>query len=136
MNKTLMAAPKAVADGAQTVVKLASGDRKTRKRFSKNKGQIVRTAAVGGAGVATAVALGARRRRKALMGKAVGAVTGRDADLNDPALAHKVESEIFRDDDAPKGSVNVNSENAVIYPHVKVDSQAPTASLGNAARTV
>jgi hypothetical protein len=136
MNEIVMAAPKRVAGGAQTVVKLAKGDRKTRKRFSKNKGQIARTAAVGGAGVATAVVLGARRRRKALVGRTVGAVTGRHEDLNDPALAHKVESEIFRADDAPKGSVNVNSENGVIYLRGEVDTQERIDSLGSAARKV
>jgi osmotically-inducible protein OsmY len=135
MNDILVTAPRRVAGGAQTVVKLAKGDRKTRKRFSKNKGQIVRTAAVGGAGVATAVALGARRRRKALIGRTVGAVT-RHEDLNDPALAAKVESEIFRDHDAPKGSVNVNSENGVIYLRGEVDTQEQIDSLGTAARKV
>jgi BON domain-containing protein len=135
MNEIVMAAPRRVAGGAQTVVKLAKGDRKTRKRFSKNKGQIVRTAAVGGAGVATAVVLGARRRRKALVGTAVGAVS-RHEELNDPGLAAKVESEIFRDDDAPKGSVNVNSENGVIYLRGEVGTQEQIDSLGSAARKV
>lgn len=35
--------------------------------------------------------------------------------LNDPALARKVETEIFRGADAPKGSVSVNVENGVVY---------------------
>jgi osmotically-inducible protein OsmY len=36
-------------------------------------------------------------------------------DLNDPALARKVESEIFRPADAPKGDINVNAEDGVVY---------------------
>jgi osmotically-inducible protein OsmY len=35
--------------------------------------------------------------------------------LNDPALAGKVESEAFRDDRIPKGNINVNAENGVVY---------------------
>ena len=35
--------------------------------------------------------------------------------LGDAALARKVESEIFRADDAPKGSVDVNAENGVVF---------------------
>jgi osmotically-inducible protein OsmY len=35
--------------------------------------------------------------------------------LNDPALARKVESEVFRDKDIPKGHVNVNVEYGVVY---------------------
>jgi osmotically-inducible protein OsmY len=35
--------------------------------------------------------------------------------LNDPALARKVESEIFRDPDVPKGKISVNVEHGVVY---------------------
>jgi len=35
--------------------------------------------------------------------------------LNDPALAQKVESEVFQDKDIPKGKLNVNVENGVVY---------------------
>jgi osmotically-inducible protein OsmY len=35
--------------------------------------------------------------------------------LNDPALAAKVESEVFRGDDIPKGNINVNVEYGVVY---------------------
>jgi len=34
---------------------------------------------------------------------------------NDQALADRVKSEIFQPEDAPKGSVNVNVENGVVY---------------------
>ncbi len=51
---------------------------------------------------------------------AVGSVTpaGRasaEERLNDPALAHKVESEVFRDHDLPKGNISVNVEYGVVY---------------------
>ena len=41
--------------------------------------------------------------------------------LNDPALARKVESEIFRDEDAPKGSVNVSARDGVVELRGQVD---------------
>ena len=45
--------------------------------------------------------------------------------LNDPALARKVESEIFRAEDAPKGSVNVSVEDGIVYLRGQVEeSQA------------
>jgi osmotically-inducible protein OsmY len=44
--------------------------------------------------------------------------------LNDPALARKVESEIFRAADAPKGDVVVNVEDGVVYLRGQVDDQS------------
>jgi osmotically-inducible protein OsmY len=52
---------------------------------------------------------------------AVGSVTpgvGRapaEERLNDPALASKVESEVFRDQEIPKGNISVNVEYGVVY---------------------
>jgi osmotically-inducible protein OsmY len=43
--------------------------------------------------------------------------------LNDPALTAKVESELFRPADAPKGSVDVNVEYGVLYLRGEVESQ-------------
>jgi osmotically-inducible protein OsmY len=48
---------------------------------------------------------------------------GKTEELNDPALARKVESEIFRDANAPKGKVDVNVENGVVYLRGKVDQE-------------
>ena len=48
---------------------------------------------------------------------------GGSEELNDPALARKVESEIFRDAEAPKGKVDVNVENRVVYLRGKVDQE-------------
>ena len=42
-------------------------------------------------------------------------------DYDDATLAHKVESEIFRDSDAPKGSVSVNAEGGVIQLRGEID---------------
>ena len=42
-------------------------------------------------------------------------------DLGDAALARKVESEIFRAQDAPKGKVDVNAENGVVFLRGEVE---------------
>src|SRR5437763_10312691 len=42
---------------------------------------------------------------------------------DDITLARKVESEIFRDADTPKGTVNVNAEEGVVYLRGYTDSQ-------------
>ena len=56
--------------------------------------------------------------------------------LNDPALARKVESEIFRDADAPKGSVVVNAENGVIYLRGEVEDADTITALVEKAQAV
>jgi osmotically-inducible protein OsmY len=56
--------------------------------------------------------------------------------LNDPALARKVESEVFRDDVLPKGSISVNAEYGVIYFRGEVPSQDAMEELTKRARGV
>jgi osmotically-inducible protein OsmY len=56
--------------------------------------------------------------------------------LNDPALAAKVESEIFRDAEAPKGDVSVNVEDGVVYLRGQVDSPETIEQLERAAGAV
>ena len=56
--------------------------------------------------------------------------------LNDPALARKVESEVFRDDTLPKGSISVNAEYGVIYFRGEVPSQDLMEELTKRARGV
>lgn len=78
-------------------------------------------------------------------GKAKGAATsvtpgaGRepaDERLNDPALARKVESEVFRDEELPKGNISVNAEYGVIYLRGEVPSQEAMDELTTRARAV
>lgn len=56
--------------------------------------------------------------------------------LNDPALARKVESEIFRDRHASKGAVNVMAENGVISLRGEVESEKEIGELVAAAQKV
>jgi osmotically-inducible protein OsmY len=74
-------------------------------------------------------------------GKATAAApgTGREPAterLNDPGLQAKVESEIFRDPDAPKGQVSVNVEDGVVYLRGELDDQAEIERLREAAAKV
>ena len=56
--------------------------------------------------------------------------------LNDPALQAKVESEIFRPDDAPKGDVSVNVEDGVVYLRGALDDPSAIESLRESASKV
>ena len=56
--------------------------------------------------------------------------------LNDPALQAKVESEIFRPDDAPKDKVSVNVEDGVVYLRGEIDDPSAMESLREAAAKV
>jgi osmotically-inducible protein OsmY len=56
--------------------------------------------------------------------------------LNDPALAAKVQSEIFRDVDVSTGDVSVNVEDGVVYLRGELDSTETGTRLEEAARGV
>lgn len=56
--------------------------------------------------------------------------------LNDPALTRKVESELFRGDDIPKGKISVNAEYGVIYLRGEVPSTELRDELTARARAV
>ena len=59
-----------------------------------------------------------------------------DERLNDPALARKVESEVFRDEQIPKGSISVNAEYGVIYFRGEVPSREVMDELTGRGRAV
>lgn len=56
--------------------------------------------------------------------------------MNDVTLAKKVESVIFRDREAPKGDVDVNAENGVVYLRGQVKNAAQVRELVEAASQV
>jgi osmotically-inducible protein OsmY len=77
----------------------------------------------------------------AIKGKATATApgTGREPAeerLNDEALKAKVESEIFREPDAPKGQVSVNVEEGTVYLRGEVDDAGKIESLREAASKV
>ncbi|HYY32468.1 MAG TPA: BON domain-containing protein [Gaiellaceae bacterium] len=55
---------------------------------------------------------------------------------DDITLARKVESEIFRGAEAPKGRVNVNAEDGVVILRGEVDDEGMIKDLEKAARKV
>jgi osmotically-inducible protein OsmY len=56
--------------------------------------------------------------------------------LNDPALARKVESEIFREGDVQKGDISVNAEYGVIYLRGQISDAGAMEELVKRARAV
>jgi osmotically-inducible protein OsmY len=78
------------------------------------------------------IAQGVQHRATAASGRSnVGA-----EELNDPTLAEKVKSEIFRDPEAPKGDVNVNVEQGVVYLRGEVERPEQIEELVASARKV
>jgi osmotically-inducible protein OsmY len=76
-----------------------------------------------------------------IKGKATGAAPGAGREpaeerLNDAALKAKVESEIFREPDAPKGQVSVNVEEGKVTLRGEVDDPAKIEQLREAAAKV
>ena len=56
--------------------------------------------------------------------------------LNDAALATKVESELFRDPEVPKGDININVEQGVVVMRGQVADAGMSERLENAARAI
>lgn len=81
-----------------------------------------------------------KRRREAAKGKLTGTVNsavGSEVEApSDQDLADKVRSEVFRPDDAPKGSVNVNVERGVVVLRGEVEDPAQIEQIVSATRSV
>jgi osmotically-inducible protein OsmY len=58
------------------------------------------------------------------------------ADPNDATLARKVETEIFRDPDVPKGRIDVNAENGVVILRGEVENEKLIKDLEKRTRSV
>ena len=56
--------------------------------------------------------------------------------FNDPALKAKVESIVFRPADVPKGSINVNVDNRVVYLRGQVPSERMAERLVHEIETI
>jgi len=90
-----------------------------------------------GGGSVQGAAQAVTSRAQGVAAKAQQAGTGGDsAPGDDQTLKSKVESEIFRPADAPKGQVNVSVVNAVVELRGQVDDEAQAESLVKAARGV
>ena len=113
---------------------------KSRARARKQAALAKAAPIAGIAAAAGALVFVSRRLRALVAGKskaAANAVTPSPArDYDDVTLARKVETEIFRDADAPKGDVNVNAENGVVYLRGQVKNQKLMKELEAKAREV
>ena len=130
------AATKAAKGTRKTVTKAvkASAVAKAAKSVVGNMGDRTRKGTAIGVGATSAAGVMLfRRRRRAAAANDAGRSTG---ELNDPALARKVETEIFRPADAPKDKVNVNVEHGVVFLRGEVASREQADTLEQAALRV
>jgi osmotically-inducible protein OsmY len=73
---------------------------------------------------------------KGVVHEATPSAEKRPEEFNDPTLANKVESLIFREADSPKGRVSVNVENGVVYLRGELDSKKEIEELVEATSEV
>lgn len=110
-----------------------------RNRRKQKKNALALAAKVAG-GVAAAAAAGLTLKKRLAGGRpepaGQGTTFGAGNPYDDVTLARKVESEIFRDAGAPKGSVDVNAENGVVFLRGQVDREDQIETLASAARSV
>ena len=127
-------AVKGAGKGASKAVRRKRRGPSTAERAGKIAG------AVGLAG-ALAFVLAKIDRRKAA-GRAKGAVQGAAStvtggrDYDDVTLARKVESELFRPDDVPKGAISVNVNEGVVELRGELSDQAQIDQLADTARKI
>ena len=75
-------------------------------------------------------------RRKAV-GKAKGAVSSVGSkDYDDVTLARKVETELFRPADVPKGAISVNVNDGVVELRGELTDQKQIDELGDTAKKI
>jgi osmotically-inducible protein OsmY len=123
----------ATKSGSKLVKRKARGP-STRERVGKIAGAVGITAAV-------AFLLSKIDRRKAAgkakstaQGAAAAATGGKEYD--DVTLARKVETELFRPADAPKGSVSINVNDGVVELRGELPDQAQIDELGDNAKKI
>jgi osmotically-inducible protein OsmY len=81
-----------------------------------------------------------QRRRAKVAGRIRALLTraeeGPKPQPDDVTLAHMVESELFRNEQVPKGQINVNAENGKIYLRGEVGEQEMIRDLEERARSI
>ena len=114
----------------KTVKRKARRGPSTRERVAKIAGAVGITAAI-------AIVLAKIDRRKAI-GKVKDAATGVTGSkgYDDVTLARKVETELFRPADAPKGQVSVNVNDGVVELRGELPDQKQIDELGESARQI
>jgi osmotically-inducible protein OsmY len=117
--------------------KVAKGAGKSASKAVKRKARRGPSTRAVGITAAIGIVLAKLDRRKALgkvKGAASGVTGGRDYD--DVTLARKVETELFRPADAPKGQVSVNVNDGVVELRGELPDQKQIDELGESARKI
>jgi osmotically-inducible protein OsmY len=131
MSKTLsFVAGVAVGAGAAYFLDPQGGAKRRNETRDKALASVKSTAA--DAGSATKHAAQTAKGKVAAAAPSVGTSDSPD----DITLVRKVETEIFRDADAPKGQVSVSAENGVLFLRGEVEDQAWIDRLGSEAEQV
>jgi osmotically-inducible protein OsmY len=120
MSRTLAFVAGAAAGAAVTYFLDPQGGARRRHEMSDKTLSTVKTNVSSAASQATAQAGKVAGKAQAA---ARSAMPGHAEDLDDVTLARKVETEIFRPADAPKGQVSVNAENGVVFLRGEVSSE-------------
>jgi osmotically-inducible protein OsmY len=89
-----------------------------------------------GAQDAAATAKHAAETARGKVHEVAPSMPGRGEAPDDVTLARKVETEIFRSADAPKGAVSVNAENGVVFLRGVVEDRDWIERLGSEAKQV
>ena len=89
-----------------------------------------------GAGQAATTAGYAAGKAKGAVATAAPSTGDRIEDVDDVTLARKVETEIFRDADAPKGQVSVDVQAGVVYLRGMIDDESWIERLADGAGKV
>jgi hypothetical protein len=71
-----------------------------------------------------------------LVSEVRGRVLPRPKDLNDPAIAHKVETEVFRPRSVPKGSIDINVVDGVVWLRGVAKNPAQVRAIEARARAI
>jgi osmotically-inducible protein OsmY len=123
------------ASGAAAVYFLDPDSGNRRRAVTRDKATSTATKA---AGQAAGQAKAAAQRAKGAVHDATPSVAekAKATQLNDADLARKVETEIFRPADAPKGQVDVNVENGVVFLRGELGTTEEIDTLVEAANKV
>jgi BON domain len=137
---TLTKTAKRGAKGWATVKVGKGASKAVRRKARRGPSTAQRVGTIAGAvGIAAAVAVVlAKIDRRKIAGRAKGAVqgVGGGKDYDDVTLAHKVETELFRPDDVPKGAISVNVNEGVVELRGELPDQAQIDELGKTARKI
>ena len=125
-SRLLPLALAAAAAGAALVFFLDPSSGKRRRHVTRDRGV---SAARRGAHRGSRFARHAASEATGLAKRGRNALPHQREELDDATLAHKVETILFRDREVPKGQINVNAENGVVFLRGEVERPELLADL-------